>query len=94
MRYAGNAAGIRAKSFLPQLDKRSMNRVQAVNDAMVALQAPPPLSRLNVWLCVLLAAFLVLMLLASQNGGISALLARIRQALFRAPADGQAKAGQ
>jgi hypothetical protein len=62
-----------------------MDRVQAVHEAMVALQAPPPLSRLNVWLCVLVAVVLVLMLFASQNGGINAFFARIRQALFRPP---------
>jgi hypothetical protein len=54
-----------------------MNRVQAVHEAMVALQAPPPLSRLNVWLCVLLAVVLVVTLLVAQNGGINALLGRL-----------------
>lgn len=66
-----------------------MNRVQAVHEAMVALQTPPPLSRLNVWLCVLLAVVLVVTLLAAQNGGISGLLGRIKQALFRPPVGGK-----
>ena len=79
MSYTGNSAGVRAKSFLPPLDHRSMNRVQAVHEAMVALQAPPPLSRLNVWLCVLVAVVLVVTLLAAQKGGINALFGRIRQ---------------
>jgi hypothetical protein len=46
---------------------------------MVALQAPPPLNRLNVWLCVLVAVVLVVTLLAAQNGGINAIFGRIRQ---------------
>jgi hypothetical protein len=57
--------------------KGSMTRVEAVHEAMVALQAPPPLSRWNVWLCVVLAAVLVTALIASQNGGINAFLARL-----------------
>jgi hypothetical protein len=79
MRETGNGAGVRAKSFLPPLDKRSMNRVQAVHEAMVALHTPPPLARWNVWLCVLLAVVLVTALIASQNGGIAAVFGRIRQ---------------
>ena len=43
----------------------------------MALQAPPPLSRLNVWLCVLVAVVLVVTLLVAQNGGINALLGRL-----------------
>lgn len=66
-----------------------MDRSLAVHEAMVALQTPPPLSRLNVWLCVLLAVVLVVMLLAAQNGGISGLLGRIKQALFRPPVGGK-----
>jgi len=54
-----------------------MTRVEAVHEAMVALHASPPLSRWNVWLCVLLAAILVTALMVSQNGGINALLARL-----------------
>lgn len=62
-----------------------MDRSYAVHEAMVALHAPPPLSRLNVWLCVLLAVILVVMLMTAQHGGIAAVFARIRQALFRTP---------
>jgi hypothetical protein len=54
-----------------------MNRVQAVHEAMVALHTPPPLARWNVWLCVLLAVVLVTALMATQNGGIAAFLARL-----------------
>ena len=65
-----------------------MNRSEAVHEAMVALHTPPPLGRLNVWLCVALAVALVLALIAAQNGGIAALFGRIRQVLLRPPAGG------
>lgn len=52
-----------------------MGRSLAVDEAMAALQIPPPLGRLSVWLCVLAAAVLVAALMALQNGGISALRA-------------------
>jgi hypothetical protein len=67
------------KTFSRRWTKSSMNRVEAVHEAMVALQTPPPLARWNVWLCVLLAVVLVAALMASQNGGIAAVFGRIRQ---------------